>query len=124
MDKIAVVHPTAVKIDPAQKERILALCKAGLNRNQIAEAEGCKLGRVAFVLNKSGQYTRKRTKRPIKLTDTPDPVAAPVALDALMSTGGRYAELAAYAAERGITHRQALQRWHRARLGLPMLGVS
>lgn len=127
MDDAVTAKNNGVRIDPAQKERILALCKAGLNRNQIAEAEGCKLARVAFVLNRAGVYTRKKTKRVVKakLTDTPDPVDMPEpVVDALLSTGGRYADLAAYATAQGITHRQALQRWHRARLGLPMLGVS
>ena len=98
------------------------LCREGFTACEVADAlhvnrntiyRAVQAGDLACTL--TGKPRPKRTKPTPALTiaasQSTDPRTA-----SLMATGGRYADLAAWAQAQGVTEVQARQAWHRLRL--------
>lgn len=101
-----------IAITGAERDRVLAALDAGAEPKAIAAAEGCEVGRIYFIRSRFGP----QKANPVAVV-APEPVPG-VPLN-LMSTGGKYQRLRAYADARGLTFTQAQADWHRAQRGLP-----
>jgi hypothetical protein len=106
-----------------QRDRILSALRRGMSRADIATYEGCTRATVDDIASRSGLAVvgKGRTRTPDRAGkgDAPAP-HAPALQGDIAATQGRYAELAAYACQHGLTHARALQLWHKARVGLPV----
>jgi hypothetical protein len=115
-----------------QRDRILSALRRGVSRADIATYEGCTRARVDYIASRSGLAVvgKGRTRTSDRagkgdaavgdaVGDAPAP-NAPALQGDIAATQGRYAELAAYACQHGLTHARALQLWHKARVGLPV----
>lgn len=89
------------------------LMALGLSQSEVAQRLGVTRGAIVARLKREGltwPARHNQPARPAALTPEEDQIA-------LAETGGRYVELSDWARRRGLTHTQALQRWHR--LGMP-----
>lgn len=110
------------RIDRAEFRRLVA---AGHSTGEIAAHFGCSSPSVARICHAEGIPLPARRYRggvvvpkaqaevvaPVKSATTLPPRTA-----ALIATGGRYADLAAWAREWGVSEVKARQEWHRLRL--------
>lgn len=108
------------KID---KDRLRKMIDAGSTYGQIAAAFDCTEVAVSKFVTYHGMARPNRPRNPRATSLPPDEPAqaaidVPPHLAGLAATGGRYADLAKWAAERGMTATRSLQEWHR--LGLPI----
>lgn len=95
----------------------------GYSLSSIAEAFGVSDKGISGICRDHGiepqQYLANRPRLERQFAETPAPKPAPIhppRLAALIATGGRYADLAAWAREWGVTERKALQEWLALRL--------
>lgn len=95
---------------PDRAARIIGMVKLGMPDKQIAGIEGITVARVI-------QVRKAADLAPGRSALAPEPARDDAAggVDPILATGGRYAELAGYAAAHGVTITAALQMWHRAR---------
>lgn len=100
------------EIDPAhcgnKSDAIEALLIEGLSPALIASRVGCRPEYVRVVRR------RRAVPEAVALPQN----SAPEAVAPILATAGRYAALADYAAEAGISMVRAQQLWHRARMGV------
>ena len=105
------------RVDPDQ---LRVLWEAGVPTSVIAKTFGMSDTSVLRAANRCGLPRRLRgTPGHVgakKREPVPEP-SAPRPLTGIAATGGRYAELAAYAEAEGITLARAQQEWHRYRAG-------
>lgn len=100
--------------DTFATEDLIRLARRGLSQEQACEVLGVSVSAARARLKRHGlSWTLARE------LDLADGVAATLSEApgcTLAATGGRYADLSAWARAQGLTYTQALQRWHRLRL--------
>jgi len=97
--------------DSFSTEVMCLMIAQGLKQAEVAERLGVTRGAVVARMKREGLEWPSRRKATKPQAPSPDEDAA-----SLAATGGRYGALSAWARVRGLTHTQALQRWHRLRL--------
>ncbi|KPQ06181.1 MAG: hypothetical protein HLUCCA12_12080 [Rhodobacteraceae bacterium HLUCCA12] len=101
------------KFSTAALERLLEI---GFTQAEAAQQLGVTRGAVSMRIRREKLALPKGANDPAvpgKAASASEPVDD---YASLVETGGRYLELRAWAQERGLTHTQALQRWHQLRI--------
>lgn len=110
-----------VKRDPKRAARIAEMRRAGKGVSEIARIERIAPSIAAWhfrpdVIARIDARTAPEEPKKLRVS-APKVKRTPTKADhQIMATGGRYCELAAYAAANGLTHTAALQLWHRVRV--------
>jgi transposase len=101
-------------------DAIRIMRESGMRMQQIADAGKVSVSTIArrmAAIEAAGKAQPRKAK--VATPASPAPRASSAAqADALARTGGRYAALDEWARANGLTHQQALIRWHRLRLPL------
>lgn len=107
--------------DSFSTEALRRLIALDLSQAEVAKRLGVTRGAIIARLKREGlEWPSRRHKNAGQRADGIRPVSVAGEADdaALAGTGGRYVDLRAWAQARGLSHTQALQRWHR--LGIPV----
>ena len=105
--------------DSFSTEVMCLMIAQGLKQAEVAERLGVTRGAVVARMKREGlewpSRRRSGTAQAFKAAKPRRPSAEDDAAS-LAATGGRYTALCDWARARGLSHTQALQRWHRLRL--------
>lgn len=118
------------RVPALERDVLEPMLLAGQSVCEIAAATGRDQQTVRNACKKFGLDCSAKRLRPPKVvvrapTAAPRPVPRPTnpRTDALIATGGRYGDLAAWAAEWGVSETKARQEWHQLRLPVSKGGV-